>query len=433
VQVSTPPVGLGSIHGYLRQHIRTLAKFASVGEVPGSSPSDPKWLAVDRAGRRLFVSPGGDGHRILPSSDPDSLAAATDAVTAALNNAGQACVLPGVLLSRLGLQGAAAAFLDASGLPFATMFGDKSVLGEDHPGYIGMYSGRLMEEQVRAFVESCDVVVMLGAMLTDGNTAGNTVRLDPDKTIYIGHHRTSVGAVVYRNVEMADLLTQLSRRVKVADKPQRPAIAPGALGPIVSGGDDPITADALYPRWADFLRPNDVIMTDTGSPSLGLAFAQLPKGAEFHNQTLWASSGWATPAAFGAAIGAPDRRLILITGEGAHQMTAQEISQFGRRGLRPIVFVLNNSGYLSERMLCKDMALAYNDIAAWNYAELPHALGCQGWFTARVSTCGELDGALKTAEQANGAAYIEVVTAAYEAPPLYKKLHENVKSFYNVQ
>ena len=128
-------------------------------------------------------------------------------------------------------------------------------------------------------------------------------------------------------------------------------------------------------------------MTDTGTSSLGLAFAQLPKGAEFHNQTLWASIGWATPAAFGAAIGAPDRRLILITGEGAHQMTAQEISQFGRRGLRPIVFVLNNSGYFSERLLCKDMALAYNDIAAWNYAELPHAVGCQGWFTARVSTC----------------------------------------------
>ena len=55
-----------------------------------------------------------------------------------------------------------------------------------------------------------------------------------------------------------------------------------------------------------------------------------PKVAEFHNQTLWASIGWATPAAFGAAIGAPDRRLILITGEGSHQMTVQEISQFGR-------------------------------------------------------------------------------------------------------
>jgi indolepyruvate decarboxylase len=366
-----------------------------------------------------------------PTSEPESLAAATDAVLAALNSAGQACLLPGVLLRRLGLQDAAAAFLDASGLPFATMFADKSVLGEDHPNYIGMYVGRLMGEPVRAFVESCDVVVMIGAMLTDGNTAGHTVRLDSDKTITIGHHRTTVGSTVYRNVEMADILTQLSGRV--TKHAQRPAIAPETLGPIVGGGEDPITAEALYPRWANFFRPNDVIVTDTGTSSLGLAFAQLPQGAEFHNQTLWASIGWATPAAFGAVVGAADRRLILITGEGSHQMTGQEISQFGRRGLRPIVFVLNNCGYLSERMLCKDMALGYNDIAAWNYAELPHALGCRGWFTAQVGSCGQLDEALKTAEHADRAAYIEVVTDAYEAPPMYKKLHENVKSFYGVQ
>ena len=230
---------------------------------------------------------------------------------------------------------------------------------------------------------------------------------------------------------MADILAQLSMRVFTSA--QRPAIAPATLGPAVGDGDDSITADGLYPRWAGFFRPNDVIVTDTGTSSLGLAFAQLPNGAEFHNQTLWASVGWATPAAFGAALGAPDRRLILITGEGAHQMTAQEIGQFGRHGLRPIVFVLNNSGYLSERMLGKDLTMAYNDVAAWNYADLPHTLGCQGWLTARVTTCGELDAALRTAEQADGAAYIEVVTDAYEAPPLYKKLHENVKSFYNVQ
>jgi TPP-dependent 2-oxoacid decarboxylase len=29
-------------------------------------------------------------------------------------------------------------------------------------------------------------------------------------------------------------------------------------------------------------------------------------GAQFHNQTLWASIGWATPAAFGAAVGVTD-------------------------------------------------------------------------------------------------------------------------------
>jgi indolepyruvate decarboxylase len=366
-----------------------------------------------------------------PKSDPKPLAAATQAISAALENSEQACVLPGVLLRRLGLQDFATAFVDAWGLPFATMFADKSVLGEDHPNYIGMYVGQLMGERVRAFVESCDAIVMVGATMTDGNTAGQTVRLDPGRTINIGHHRTTVGTTVYRNVEMADVLTQLSSRA--AKQAQRPAIAPETLGAIVGGGEDAITAEALYPRWADFIRPHDIVLTDTGTSSLGLTLARFPHGAEFHNQTLWASIGWATPAAFGAAVGAPERRLILITGEGSHQMTAQEISQFDRHGLRPIIFVLNNSGYLSERMLCKDMALAYNDIAAWNYAELPHALGCQGWFTARVSSCGVLDDALKTAEQADGPAYIEVVTDTYEAPTMYKKLHEHVASFYNIK
>ncbi|ORA32466.1 alpha-keto acid decarboxylase family protein [Mycobacterium aquaticum] len=368
---------------------------------------------------------------VAPTSDPEALAAATKAVAAALNDAGQACVLPGILLRRLGLQGAAAAFVDAAGLPFATMFADKSVLGEDHPNYIGMYVGRLMGEPVRAFVESCDVVMMLGAKLTDGNSAGGTVRLDSSKNITIDHHRTTVGTKVYRNVEIADLLRQLSEGVST--RAQRTDIRPEPLGPVAGGDQDPITADQLYPRWAHFFRPNDVIITDTGTSSLGLALAQLPQGAEFHNQTLWASIGWATPATFGAAKATPERRLILITGEGSHQMTAQEISQLGRHGLRPIIFVLNNSGYLSERMLCKDMALAYNDIAAWNYAELPHALGCHGWFVARVSSCGELDDALTTADQADNGAYIEVITDRYEAPQMYKKLHENVKSFYNIK
>ena len=154
-------------------------------------------------------------------------------------------------------------------------------------------------------------------------------------------------------------------------------------------GDTQITAEALYPRWERFFKPDDIIITETGTSSMGLAFAHLPKGIQWLNQTLWGSIGWATPAAFGAAVADPSRRLILVTGEGSHQLTAQEISQFGRRGLKPIIFVLNNHGYLIERMLCKDGAMGYNDLAPWNYAALPHALGCNDWYTARVGNCGE--------------------------------------------
>ena len=67
---------------------------------------------------------------------------------------------------------------------------------------------------------------------------------------------------------------------------------------------------------------------------MGLGFARLPRGASFQNQSLWGAIGWATPAAFGAAVAARTSRR---TGHrrGSHQLTAQEISQFGRLASAP--------------------------------------------------------------------------------------------------
>lgn len=288
-----------------------------------------------------------------------------------------------------------------------------------------MYDGKLMDESVRTFVEYCDLVLIIGAMMTDISTGGFTANLDPAKTINIRHHLTQVGSKeVYLNVEMKDVLTELTRHVKKRSSEKAP-IKPVSLGAVVGSGGDPITVEALYPRWANFLKPNDILVVDTGTPGLGLGFALLPTGVTFHNQALWGSIGWATPAAFGAAVAEPNRRLVLVTGEGSHQVTAQEISQFGRRGLKPTVFVLNNSGYLIERLLCRNPAIAYNDVASWRYSEIPRALGCDGWFTARVTTCGEFDQALKAAEEGSTAAYIEVVTDTYAAPPLAKKMKKS--------
>jgi indolepyruvate decarboxylase len=363
-----------------------------------------------------------------PKSDPASLERAVAEIIKALRAASIACILPGFLANRAGLEDAVQAFVDASGLPFATMFGDKTALEEQQPAYIGMYDGKLMNEAVRGFVESCDTVVLIGSIFSDFNTGAFTFHLDPEKTIDIRHHRTHVGKKVYPNVEMKDVLAELARRV--TKRNQKPPLHAGSLGPVKGAGSDPITADALYPRWAQFIKPDDIVVTETGTSSMGMAFARMPKGAKFYNQSLWGAIGWATPAAFGAAVAAPHRRVVLITGEGSHQLTAQEIGQFGRRGLKPIIFVLNNSGYLIERLLCENPDFSYNDLAQWRYSELPNALGCTDWFTARVTTCGEFDQALKTASQGDRAAYIEVVTDKYAASPLAMKLHESVKTLY---
>ena len=86
---------------------------------------------------------------------------------------------------------------------------DKTVLDETHPNYIGLYSGTLAEERVRAFVEGSDCLLVLGALATDFNTGAFTAKLDRSKTINVMHHHTRVGNAKYENVEMKDVLTRL--------------------------------------------------------------------------------------------------------------------------------------------------------------------------------------------------------------------------------
>jgi indolepyruvate decarboxylase len=290
-----------------------------------------------------------------------------------------------------------------------------------------MYDGRLMNEEVRAFVEGCDCVLGIGAMLTDFNSGAFTARIDRSKSINIMHDCVRVGTVVYHNVGMKEVLVALAAKL-----PRKDVRAPkaGGLGEPAGNADGKITPEYLYPRWQKMLKADDILVCETGTTSMGLAFAMMPKGATFQNQALWGAIGWATPAAFGAALSSPHCRTILITGEGSHQLTAQEVSQFHRFGLKPIIFVLNNGGYLIERLLSKNPEAYYNDIAQWHYQKLPEALGCDGWFCARVSTCGELDGAIETAESGNSGAYIEVVTDKYAASPLARRIHDSVASLY---
>jgi len=363
-----------------------------------------------------------------PASDTVALEAAVGSIVDAISAANTACILPGIMVSRYGLREQATAVVEASGLPFATMFMDKCVLDEAHPQYVGMYDGKLMNEQVRSFVEGCECVLGIGALLTDFNAGSFTANLDRSKSINIMHHHVRVGAATYNNVEMKDVLVAsaegLSRRTDV----QGPKVL--GLGETVGKANDKITVEYLYPRWQQMLRPDDILFAETGTSSMGLGFAEMPKGSTFQNQTLWGSIGWATPAAFGAALAAPACRTILVTGEGSHQLTAQEVSQFHRFGLKPIIFVLNNSGYLIERLLCKNQDSYYNDLAQWHYHQLPQALGCDDWFTARVKTCGELDAAIKKAETCGTGAYIEVVTDKDAVPPLAQKMHDSIATLY---
>jgi len=361
---------------------------------------------------------------VFVKSDPATLEEVVSIITAKLSNAKQACIMPGFLVDRFSLKDLAMAVINASGLPYASMALDKAVLDETNPSYMGIYMGQLINPEIQEFVESCDCILAIGVVMSDINMGMFTAKLDKSRIINIMPFSVHIGNTDYINVKMLDVLEELSRRLNKRTDVRGP-VAKHPTVPEVNA-EDPITADYLYAKYAEFFKPDDIVVVDSTSSFYGLLPFPLPEGVKFLSQMLWGAIGWATPAAFGTALAAPDRRVILITGEGSHQMTVQEISQFYRYGLKPIIFVLNNHGYLIERMLSKKLDYCYNDIPEWQYHKLPEVLGSNNWITRKATTCGELDKIMRELNTAKVGAYIEIVTPELSAPPLMKAIHENL-------
>ena len=361
-------------------------------------------------------------------SSAAALKKAVAAVDGRLRAAKSVVAFPAFPIARLGLQREAQKAFEALGCPFAVTSMEKCILDEGHPQFAGVYAGATSAQATREVVEGADLVLDLGGInLNDITTASYSTRLDRARFITIGLNDVRIGDELIAGVRLGDMLEAIAKLQPVA---ARYRATPTRNSPASGQPSDKITMAALYPRYADFIRAGDTVVLETGSSSLGLVPMTLADGVRVEAQVLWGSIGWATPAAFGAALADERRRAILITGEGSHQLTANEIGSMGRFGANVIVFVLNNSGYLIERALEENPDWTYNNLSPWKYAELPRTLGCADWFTARVETLGELDAAMKAARDHKSGGYIEIVGGKMDMPPALAFAHGRLRELY---
>src|SRR5215831_8658717 len=300
-----------------------------------------------------------------PASGPD-LDKAVAAIAERIEAARSLAILPAYTVSRFKLQDRLRALIEALGCPFAAMAMDKGVLSEAHRQFVGIYSGAASSPAVLEAVEGADLVIDAGGVsFNDINSASSTPHWPPERLVTIGVDHVRIGDRIYNPVRMGDVFEMLARSVRKnfgysAPRREPPAKPGGKL-------NDPITAAALYPRYRDFLKPFDQIVLESGSSTSGIVPLPLPDGAEVHCQPLWGSIGWATGATLGIALADPSRRTVLFTGEGSHQLTANDVGTMGRNGLKPIIFVLNNGGYMVQRALEVNPDWVYNDLAPWDY------------------------------------------------------------------
>jgi TPP-dependent 2-oxoacid decarboxylase len=344
--------------------------------------------------RDLATTPGLPHHRtpeIHEASDPLVLHEALTEAVGMINAARKPVVLADVELHRFAMQSEVLKLVERAQIPIASTILGKSVISEQHPLCLGVYEGAMGREDVREYVESSDCVILLGAFMTDINLGIYTARLDLGKSIYATSEKLAIRYHSFENVRFKDFL----RGLLAADlKPHAPAKFPTPPRPaeFVPRPDAPMTISRLFDRLNAFIGDKTIVVADVGNALFGAMDLFIHRHTEFLGPAYYASMGFAVPAALGAQMARPELRPLVLVGDGAFQMTGMELSTIVRQKLNPVIIVLNNDGYGTERHIHDG---PFNDLLCWNYDKIPEVLGAGLAF--RVNTEMELDAALEQA------------------------------------
>lgn len=335
------------------------------------------------------------------ANDPAALAEALTEVRAMLAHAKRPVILAGAEVGRFGLQDELVRLVERFNIPIASTLHGKSIVQEDHPLYVGVYGGLIGREEVLQFVHDADCLLILGSILSDVDVIdpqrpslaeGQVIHATADR-IAIKHHR-------YERIDFEAFLRGLLH-TQLTPFESRALPKPEAVETRVPAPETPVTLQGLFSYLDSRLTHQTVVVADVGESMFASADLHVRRRFEFLSPAYYTSMGFAVPAAIGASFADPTLRPIVLVGDGAFQMTGTELATAVRHGQAPIVIVLNNQGYSTEREILEG---SFNDIHEWRYENICELVG--GGVGYRVRTHGELVSALSRAFADNGQMHV---------------------------
>jgi acetolactate synthase-1/2/3 large subunit len=317
----------------------------------------------------------------------------------------------GVHLS--GAQGALTALAELAAIPVAHTMSGKGSIACTHAlsaGLFGRYS-RIANDLVAA----SDCLLVVGCKL--GEIATKRYALIPPGVplIHLDIVAEEVGRCVPADIVLwgdareglADLATALrddapkiraARAAYVAEIPKRMAAWREEAAPRVTSSERPINVARLVGELNQAMPAESILVADGGFAAhwTGLLYDTKAAGRHYVPDRGLASIGYGLPGGIGAALAAPEKPVVAITGDGGFNMTLGELETARRVGANLTAVIVNNaaSGYvkaLQHAMFGK--RYQSSDLVEMNYAAIAEAMGCRG---IRVEDPAMLGEALRT-------------------------------------
>jgi len=352
--------------------------------------------------------------------DVEALSACVEEITARINKAKRPVIVAGVELHRFGLTDLAAKLAKEHNIPIAATLLAKSVVRETNPLYLGIYSGVLSDPVCKDYVDKSDCVILLGAFISDVLLGFSAKSLDRKNSIILGMEKQQVGLHTYEHVQFKDVLEGLVKAnvknrgaFKNPNKNELPK-------PLTKGeGGDKICVEELFRILSLHIAEGDTLVCDTGDALIGAIGLKTAMRSHFFSDAYYLSMGFAMPAAIGAMQANKKGKTFAIIGDGAFQMTGIEVSTVAKYKMAPVVIVINNDGYGTQRHIIDGQ---FNDINMWNYTKITDLIGYGK--SSRVTTKAELDQALLDAKKSKELYLIEVVVPKDDCSPSLRRMGE---------
>ncbi|MGY8857719.1 MAG: alpha-keto acid decarboxylase family protein [Pseudomonadales bacterium] len=335
-----------------------------------------------------------------------------------------------LMVHRLGLQDQLKALIADTEIPYTTLSWGKTLLDEQSERWAGTYAGVASRPVVKDAVENCECLIKIGVQYTDTTTAGFSQDIDEKVVVDLHYERATISGQNFAPIALKDALQALhevmTSGINIVPKPFCEEVKPHEQ----KGKDsEAIRQDDLWHIIADRLDHNNLVFSEQGTAYFGISDVRLPEGVTSYGQPMWGSIGYTLPASLGAAIASPDKRSVLLIGDGSALLTIQELAVMIQERINPVIVLINNDGYTVERAIHGENQY-YNDIPKCDWQIMPKAFGATeaNSVLLKAETAGELKYAFdKAAATTDKLIMIEVIADKHDIPPLLADISAALK------
>lgn len=221
----------------------------------------------------------------------------------------------------------------------------------DHELYLGLVGMHGTAAANKAVIHA-DVVIAVGARFSD-RVAGNRDKFAENKTvIHIDIDQSEISKNVFSQIELVAeagaCMQLLSQRVQQQNRPDWMAYIAEAKEkyglPEPKHDDGSVSARKIINSLRHIVGKDAIIATDVGQHQMFTAqYYNFYKPRTFLSSCGLGTMGYGMGAANGAAVGNPDKQVVLITGDGSFHMNMNEFAVAVSNNLNIVIIVMNNS------------------------------------------------------------------------------------------